>query len=256
MQTFLKFHGAGNDFILIEDFDRTFPISLVPKICDRRLGVGADGLILASYSRRGDFEMIFFNSDGSRPDFCGNGLRCFVHFLQELGYHKSLYKIEIAGKILTVKCKDLKIYTYLPKPKVLFWDVSILNFRCYGVRVGVPHIIVFADSQIDVEAVGARLRNHKIAGEDGANVNFISEIGKEKYQVRTFERGIEGETLSCGSGIGASAFVLHKLNLCKAQLEISTRSGELFEIDIGDAIGICGPSKKVFEGKFSLFSGF
>lgn len=252
MMTFFKFQGAGNDFILIEDFEKSFPYSLVPKLCDRRLGIGADGLILAARSNVADFEMIFFNSDGSRPGFCGNGLRCFVHFLRELGYEKPVYKIAFDERILTVKWEDSKIYTYLPKPRNLFWELPILSYTGYGIEVGVPHIVVFSKSEIDVIEEGKRLRHHELAGPEGANANFVSKINEGQYQIRTYERGIEGETLSCGSGAAAAAYVIHQLGMCQGQVELLTRSGEIFKIDIGEEIGILGPSEKVFEGKFSL----
>lgn len=251
MQTFRKFHGAGNDFILLEDFDKTFSLSLVQELCDRRFGIGADGLILARHSQIADFEMIYFNRDGSQPAFCGNGLRCFVHFLRDLGYMQTEYKIEIAGKILTVKCEGSKIFTFLPYPRIMFWEVPLFSHRAYVIDTGVPHVVIFAHEEIAVHEEGRRMQQHELFQPEGANANFLWKNPHGFYSLRTYERGV-GETLACASGAAASAFVLYQLGLCEKEVKILTRSNEFLEIEIGEEIGVTGPTKKVFEGSFQL----
>ncbi|NGX26094.1 MAG: Diaminopimelate epimerase [Chlamydiae bacterium] len=250
LPTLSKYHGAGNDFILIEDFEKTFSHTLIKQLCDRRLGVGADGLILAQPSSIADYEMVYFNADGSRAGMCGNGLRCFVHFLQDQGYVKPLYKIEVAGKVLTVKCQGSKILTLLPLPKVLEWGVELLSRTVYVVDVGVPHVVVFANGRVNVLQEGGEMRHHEKLQPEGANVNFVWKVHKSCIRIRTYERGVENETLACGTGAAAVAFVAFRLGECKNEMEVVTRSGEILEVCIGKEIAITGPSVKVFDAHF------
>lgn len=249
MLTFSKYHGAGNDFILIEDFEETFSKDLVPKLCHRSLGIGSDGLILARHSERADFKMVYFNRDGSEAAFCGNGLRCFVHFLRDFGKIQKEYRIEIGQKILTVICEGSKIFTFLPIPDILMWEVKLEEHETYVVDAGVPHAVVFALDTVDVLQEGRALRLHEKLAPEGANVNFVKPLSQEKLQLRTYERGVELETLACGSGAASSAFVAHKLGLCGPKVEVITRSDEVLDIEVGKEIKVGGPSVKVFEGQ-------
>ncbi|NGX38571.1 MAG: Diaminopimelate epimerase [Chlamydiae bacterium] len=252
MRTFHKFEGAGNDFILFEDFENHFPESCVATLCHRRFGVGADGLILARHSEIADFKMVFFNADGTTAGMCGNGLRCFVHFLRDLGYVKPLYKIEIAEKVLTVKCNRSKIFTLLPKPYLMDWDVQIENHRVFAVNTGAAHAVIFEDEPIDVLEKGRVLRNHARFAPDGVNVNFVQQMGPNTLRLRTYEKGVEGETLACGTGAAAAAFVAHRLGRCGKEVKVLMRSEEILEITLGEEIEVTGPSVKVFDGQVKL----
>lgn len=246
---FSKYQGAGNDFILIEDFEEKFPKGQVPFLCDRHFGIGADGLILARRSQVADFEMVYFNADGSNATMCGNGLRCFALFLNDLGYKKSLYKIEISGQILTVLYKESLISTVLPVPRVLFWDKKCGNRKVYVVDSGVPHAVIFSQEEVDVEGEGKKIRHHEMFAPSGVNVNFVYQKDLDQLEISTYERGVEGETLACGTGALAAAFVANQLQLCKEEVNIITRSKAVIHVKMGEEMVVTGPSLKVFEGQ-------
>ncbi|NGX59395.1 MAG: Diaminopimelate epimerase [Chlamydiae bacterium] len=250
---FSKYHGAGNDFILVEDFEKTFPHALVKQFCDRRLGIGADGLILAQPSSIADYQMVYFNADGSHAGMCGNGLRCFVHFLRDLG--KLVSKVEVAGKVLTVKCIASKILIFLPLPKILHWKIELLSRMVSVVDVGVPHVVVFADDEVDVLREGRAMRYHEKLLPEGANVNFFWKTKEGNFRMRTYERGVENETLACGTGAVSCAFVANRLGLCDKEVAIQTSSNEILEVRIGNEVELTGPSEKVFDGLWDCKTG-
>ncbi|MDN3505994.1 MAG: diaminopimelate epimerase [Simkaniaceae bacterium] len=239
--TISKYHGAGNSFVILEDFDKVFLPELVPKICIEH---SVDGLILARLSALADFEMVYFNADGSHPAMCGNGLRCFVRFLRDQGVLKSSYQVEVSGKVLTVKCEGEKILTFHPLPRILFWEIELLSKTVYVVDSGVPHVVVFAKEPLDVLQEGGAMRHHEKLKPDGANVNFVT-LKDGKLFVRTFERGVENETLACGTGVIASAFVANRLGHATDAVDVVTRSGEVLSVKIGDEVELLGPTEKV-----------
>ncbi len=250
--SFSKYQGAGNDFILFEDFERSFPESSIPQLCDRKMGIGADGLILLRHSKIADFSMDFFNADGSSAAMCGNGLRCFVHFLRDRKVLQAKYLIEIAGKVLTVKANQSKISTFLSPPRILHWDIEIENHPIFVVDTGVPHAVIFAEEGVDVLREGGRLRYHEKFHPEGVNVNFVTARGDGQLHVRTYERGVESETLACGTGAAAVAFVANRLGYCSEKVEIITQSQESLHVEVGNEIEVIGPSVKVFDGHVYL----
>lgn len=245
LRKFSKYQGAGNDFILFEDFEEDFPMNQIPTLCHRHFGIGADGLILIRKSRLGDFQMVFFNSDGSKVGMCGNGLRCCVHFLLDQGKKMPSYLIEIEGRLLTVKVNHKKISTFLGLPKVLKWREED---NLYLVDTGVAHLVCFAQEEVDVVSKGRQLRQDKFLHPEGFNVNFVWEKGGSALEVRTYEKGVEGETLACGTGAAAAAFVAHKLGKTEKRVAVHTLSKAVLEIELGKEIEVIGPSEKVFEG--------
>jgi len=238
-----KYSGAGNSFVILNDFDKTFLPALVPQICQEH---NVDGLILARHSSVADFEMVYFNLDGTRAAMCGNGLRCFVYFLKNEGFAKSSYQIEVAEKVLTVKREGPKILTFHPLPRILFWEIELLSKTVYVVDSGVPHVVVFAKEPVDVLQEGGAMRRHEKLKPDGANVNFVTPQKEGRLFVRTFERGVENETLACGSGAIASAFVANRLGLSKEAVDVVTRSGEVLSVKIGVEVELLGPAEKVY----------
>ncbi|NGX39464.1 MAG: Diaminopimelate epimerase [Chlamydiae bacterium] len=249
MQKFHKYEGAGNDFILLEDFDEVFPEGEVSYLCQRRLGIGADGLILLRRSSIADYKMVFFNADGSKGAMCGNGLRCFVHFLIDLGRVQPLYKIEVAKKVLTVKAKERKISTFFAPPTIVKWEEGL-----YVVDSGVPHVVLFSRGEVDVEKEGRALRWDLSLHPEGVNVDFVQLVGKDALVLRTYERGVEAETLACGTGAVAASFVAHRLGLTGPFISVRTRSGDQLEVRLGREIELFGPSAKVYEGKVCILS--
>lgn len=249
---FYKYHGAGNDFILIEDFAQNFPINQIAALCQRRFGIGADGLILAQTSKNADFCMRYFNCDGSSSSMCGNGLRCFVQFLSDLGYDQSSYSIEIDGTISSVTKMGLQITTFLEKPGALDEALQFGPWRGHAVNTGTEHLVIFSEGEVDVNAQGKKIRNHELFSPGGINVNFAQILNKEEILIRTYERGVEAETMACGSGAAAVAFVGKELGLCQSNVKVQTRGGSKLEVNILDEIAVTGPTCRVFEGEVSL----
>lgn len=240
---FFKYQGAGNDFILIEDLEETFPLGEVPRLCHRQFGIGADGLILVRTSRLAYARMLYFNADGSAASMCGNGLRCLAKFLyDERGAEGSLL-IEIGKEFLTVKAEGSKISTQFPEPIEIMWEVKDAGDFLYLVDTGVPHVVLFPKGDVDIGKRGKAIRARM-----DANVNFVWPVSPTALIVRTFERGVEGETLACGSGVAASAYVAHKLGLGGPSISVTTKSNEVLEVRLGNPFELVGPAKLAFQG--------
>ena len=223
---FYKYQGTGNDFIMIDDREKTFNIkdhNLISALCERRLGIGADGLILLRNHDELDFEMLYFNSDGMQSTMCGNGGRCIVSFARMLEVFKDetifmaidgVHKAKIAKEGVYLKMQDVtKIEN--------FGDGLVLD-------TGSPHYIEMVDSlsSFDVSKEGRKIRNLSYFKEEGINVNFVSD--KNQIEVRTYERGVEAETLSCGTGVVATAIALNYTNLIEENcVELKTKGGVL-----------------------------
>jgi len=251
---FTKYHGAGNDFIIIEDYSCHFLPLLQKKIstlCHRNLGIGADGLILLQPSSIADVKMLIFNSDGSEADFCGNGLRCVIHYLNQLNSKSSLLKVETLAGVCAGKTSNTLIKASLPKAKILKKEIALkTNHIGYLVDTGVIHLVIFIpnieDANLMKQAKDYRLKYN-------ANVNF-AKIEKSLIKIRTFEKGVENETFACGSGGGAVSLIASKLFNSKNLIPISFRSEEIanYEIDRPIKIWMEGPAKVIFEGKYNF----
>lgn len=203
---FYKYQGTGNDFIIIDNRDLKFNRSdngLVAKLCHRRFGIGADGLMLLQNKTGYDFEMVYYNADGNQSSMCGNGGRCIVEFARTLGLVKEktlFYAIDgeheavVKPNFVTLKMKDVN-------------DVET-NSDFYFLNTGSPHYVAFVNdlTNYDVVHEGKKIRYNNRFKADGTNVNFIEKIGGGLF-VRTYERGVEDETYSCGTGVTAAALV-------------------------------------------------
>lgn len=251
---FSKYHGAGNDFIIIADFSEQFLLtqSHIQKLCKRQTGIGADGLIFVRYADKADFSMSYFNADGSYAALCGNGLRCTGQYLVDQQIGKPSFSIEIGNRILTVKQIREKIFTFLPKPEVKHWALHDQEQLLYVVDSGVPHAVLFYEGEINIMELGQRLRFSPLFYPEGVNVNFVRIVDKKNLEVRTYERGVEQETLSCGTGAVASVFVAHQLGYCYEHVFVHPLSKECLEIQLGEEVAVTGPVKKVFEGQIVL----
>ncbi|MBN3521217.1 diaminopimelate epimerase [Algoriphagus lutimaris] len=254
--TFYKYQGTGNDFVMIDDRSEAFDVSnleLVSKLCNRKFGIGADGLILIRNHPDYDFEMIYFNADGSQS-MCGNGARCAVAFSAFLG-------------IVTFKTHFLAIdgaHDAVIKDglvQLLMGDVSGIESKeqDYFVNTGSPHHIrlVGAVSDYPVYAEGKEVRYSSSYAPGGANVNFVEAISDDELFVRTYERGVENETLSCGTGVTAAALVYGK-DLPAAEIKINTLGGKLSVKFTSKPSGgftdiwLIGPAEQVFSGTIKL----
>lgn len=243
---------------MIDDRNHQFPREnhlLIAQLCDRRLGIGADGLILLDNHASEDFTMIYYNADGHLGSFCGNGGRCVVAFAKLLGLIQThtqfvaadgLHRAQIIGDRVSLHMNEVAQWTVEE-------DFVFMN-------TGSPHHVVFVEdvSTVDVAQEGAVIAHNDFYGEAGTNVNFVSSIDESHIAVRTFERGVEAETLSCGTGVTASAmavFLVHKTS--QTHIEVQTRGG-LLEVEFKPEaqrfthIVLHGPTQRVFSGTISL----
>jgi diaminopimelate epimerase len=254
--SFAKYHGAGNDFVLVDA--RRFPsqfdfAALARRLCDRREGVGADGLILLCSSNNADYKMRIFNADGSEPSMCGNGMRCLFDFVQS----ENELKIETLHGIMKCRRADSEIAVNLGTPRILHWPIELPQGKAFVVNTGVPHAVLFGDD-IDARNVleeGAKIRFDPRFAPVGVNVNFVCIKSKAHIAMRTYERGVEAETLACGTGAAAAAYVALKQYDLSQPISVSTRfqtQALRFKFtpdNLGDLeIEMIGPATKVFEG--------
>jgi diaminopimelate epimerase len=236
---FSKYHGAGNDLIIIDDRPAQFPESreLIQKICHRNYGIGSDGLILLREDSFADYRMVFFNPDGNQVAMCGNGIRCLVHFLHKLGIEKSIYHIATVKKVYPCRRLGEKVVVNMGTPQILQWDYTISDgqrfWKCYVVDSGVPHVIIFTSdlAKEDVGGQGKIIRNLACFSPEGVNVSFIHVTSSDCMHIRTYERGVEAETLACGTAATAASFVARKLGLLSSKVEVFPLSREKIEIN-------------------------
>ena len=254
---FHKYQGTGNDFVMIDDRNNKFDLldtSLVKRLCDRRFGIGADGLILLRLCPEAHFQMIYFNSDGNLSSMCGNGGRCIARFAQHLGiigshctfiaidgmHHASLDNFEV-----TLKMNDVEIVEK--------------NKEFYFLNTGSPHVVKYVEdvNATDVVEEGRKIRNNSRFLIEGTNVNFVS-VENNILKIRTYERGVEDETLSCGTGITAAAIAhaIHSKNIAGSfTTSLVSRGGNLkvsFDFDGKNSftnIHLIGAAEKSFEGE-------
>ncbi|MGZ5196358.1 MAG: diaminopimelate epimerase [Kaistella sp.] len=252
---FYKYQGTGNDFVMIDNRDMQFPKKreLVAKLCDRRFGIGGDGLILLENDDNADFKMVYYNSDGNESTMCGNGGRClvaFAHFLDVFEDRATfeavdgLHEAEINNGIVKLKMIDV---TDIKKDG----DDAVLN-------TGSPHFVQFVKDveHYKVYEQGNRIRNSATYRKEGINVNFAEEIGENEIFVRTYERGVEDETFSCGTGVTASALVyLKDKNHSTVNVKVLGGTLKVYAEQNGDSfrnVWLEGPAKQVFRGKINI----
>jgi diaminopimelate epimerase len=256
---FYKYHGTGNDFIIIDNSNKTIQLTKeqVEKLCHRRFGIGADGLMLMNNAAGYDFGMTYYNADGNPGSMCGNGGRCMVQFAYDTGLHKSeyLFKAVDGDHKATIENNswiDLKMNDV--------GDVETFLYSDFILNTGSPHYVKPAADvkNIDVFKEGREIRYSKRFAQEGINVNFVELKQDEEIFVRTYERGVEDETLSCGTGVTASALVFaHNANGFN-RVNVQTPGGELaVEFDkTGETsfknIWLCGPAAFVFKGEAEI----
>ncbi len=269
---FEKLHGNGNDFVLIDEYANVVvPEAMKPEFarlyCDRRFGIGGDGVLFLSKGEGGDLRMRLVQPDGSEAEMCGNGVRCVAKYAVDRGYAGEAFVVETGAGPVPVEAgydEDDAFEATIGMPDPAFdrsgipaigdgeylEEVDGLEVR--AVNTGVPHAVVFVEDLdgVDLDAVAPAIRRHPSFPE-GANVNFVQVTGPGSIRVRTFERGVEGETLSCGTGATASAAIAHRLGLVGEPVEVETAGGPL-TIGIGRKTTMTGPAETVFSGLISL----
>ncbi|MVM30221.1 diaminopimelate epimerase [Spirosoma sp. HMF4905] len=255
---FFKYQGTGNDFVLIDDRNETFPASdqaLVERLCDRRFGIGADGLILLQNDPNYNFRMVYFNADGAEGSMCGNGGRCIVRFAHDLGL------FERETRFLAV---DGEHTAFISEETVSLKMSEVTGIDNRGgltfLNTGSPHVVQFVDDLefLDVVKEGRAIRYDARFQPGGTNVNFVQPIDGNTLFVRTYERGVEDETYSCGTGVTAVALVAHhQLNMPDPVL-IKTLGGNLRisfnakALEQFDTIYLIGPARRVFAGTITV----
>lgn len=255
---FVKYQGTGNDFILIDNRSgewNDLSVSTVRKLCDRRFGIGADGLIRINSIPGFDFEVDYYNSDGSKS-FCGNGARCSVAFAHELGITAdSVSFMAIDGAHEAVKKEGL---VYLKMNDVVSIDDSQKEFV---LNTGSPHFIHFTENvaDFDIVAYGKQIRYSDTYKLEGINVNAIHQLDDRTFAIRTYERGVEDETLSCGTGVTAAALALGRKNRLTGDFEyrVKSQGGDLsVKFTVSGAgfenIWLIGPAEAVFKGEVNV----
>lgn len=253
-QKFHKYQATGNDFILLDNRLGGFPkkdTKTIARLCHRRFGIGADGLILLESDNSADFRMVYFNADGQEGSMCGNGGRCVVAFAKKLGLIDDsctfiavdgLHSAHFDGDLVALKMGDVSEIE--SKPKYIWLDT------------GSPHHVQFWEDweRLDVRKEGRRLR-YGLYGEKGSNINFVRPLGSHRFEVRTYERGVEDETFSCGTGVTAVTLAMSELGLLEADsAEIETPGGTLevrYRKTDGEYrdIWLTGPCECVFTGE-------
>lgn len=261
--SFSKYSGCGNDFVLIDDREKTFPFvdpKFVANVCHRRFGVGADGVILLQTSDKADYRMRIFNADGSEAEMCGNGIRCLMKFIQEIGIPQSTCSIETLCRIHTVTIDRDIVKVEMGNPTHLTWDLELScgekSITLHSMDTGVPHAVEFVQDiqQIDLDQQGYLVRHHPLFSPKGTNYNAVQLLQNGMISIRTFERGVEGETLACGTGATAAALAAAKRHQLASPIEVKTRSGGIltifFEWEKGHPkhIWMAGPAQKIYKG--------
>ena len=256
--TFYKYQGTGNDFVLVDNRKHTFPAAdeaFVKHLCDRRKGIGADGLILLQDHPDYDFEMVYFNADGRLGSMCGNGARCTVRFARHIGVIEDVacflaadgeHQASVERELIQLKMNDVQGIEQIGED--------------YFLNTGSPHYVRFVEDvqALDVVKEGRAIRYNDRFREVGTNVNFVQRLSEDEIFVRTYERGVEDETQSCGTGVTACALIAGLAGM-KRPLKVKTLGGDLevaFKRD-GDGfkyIYLIGPAKQVFTGVVPLES--
>ena len=237
---FYKMSGSGNDFVIIDNrekiIDENALTQFITRVCRRKMSVGADGFILIEPSQKVDFKWRFFNSDGSLAEMCGNGARCAARFAHLNGIAGPKLSFETAAGIISAQVKDDRVKVKMPNPADLRLDYTIElengPLVVSSVNTGVPHVVILCDhiENIDVLGLGREIRYHPDFAPAGTNVNFICLQDTGDIAIRTYERGVEDETLACGTGSMAAALVAAYKSEMQSPIHVMTRSGEYLNI--------------------------
>lgn len=256
---FYKYQGTGNDFVILDNRQWSYTALTMDKVkflCDRRFGIGADGLMLLNQKTGFDFEMKYYNADGRESSMCGNGGRCMVKFAYDLGMHKSKYCFHAVDGPHEAEIDD--------DGTVSLRMADVQEIRDYQsdfiLDTGSPHYVKIVSDVMDYDVFhrGMDIRYSSEFAKEGINVNFVEQKKADEIIVRTYERGVEDETFSCGTGVTASALVCSHNDVGYNDVTVITRGGKLIvEFDKIDEnsfrnIWLCGPAEKVFEGEIEL----
>ncbi len=262
---FYKLSGSGNDFVLLDN--RGLSLSgdlseLVQRLCARRTGIGADGVLLLEPSDKADFRMRYLNADGGEVEFCGNGGRCSAFMARRLGLAGDRMAFEAGDGLHKAEVNDNRVKLGMSDPKDIslgfLLEVDGKGYAASFADTGVPHVVVQVGGveSADVIGLGRAIRNHHQYQPRGTNADFVEVVDRHRLKVRTYERGVEDETLACGTGCTAAAVVSVLRGLADPPVECLTRGGEVLTVHLrreGDAVAevfLEGQVKLVFEGEW------
>jgi diaminopimelate epimerase len=266
MLRFTKMNGAGNDFILFDNRrgDIELDRNQIAQLCDRHRGIGADGiLLLENPTNRADFRMRYFNADGGEAEMCGNGARCFARFANKIAAKEKI-SFETPAGVISAELKGDLVTLRMTEPADLRLNVELPmaaeNKTIHFINSGVPHVVipVAKIDDADVRREGAGIRYHKMFSPNGTNVNFIEKRGPNQIAIRTYERGVEDETLACGTGIVASALIFAATENATGPITVLARGGDELQVGFARAdegfqnVTLTGPAEFVFEGNIEL----
>lgn len=253
--TFYKYQGTGNDFIIADNrlqiFDKN-DTQRIKELCDRRFGIGADGFILLEDDQNSDFKMVYYNADGNESSMCGNGGRCITAFAKFLGIIKNEAEFIAIDGLHKAKIENNLVHLQMQ---------NVANIQSHAnhmfLDTGSPHHVELVSglNDFDIKSKGGKIRYGEPYNLVGSNVNFVEQLSDHSFAVRTYERGVEDETLSCGTGVTAVALAMHKSELTKAkEVELKTQGGQLkVTFDIAENgyenIWLIGPAEQVFKGE-------
>lgn len=268
MLAFSKMNGAGNDFVVLDNRDQSIQLSQeqIATICQRQRGIGADGLLAVEPAENGaDYRMRYYNADGGEAEMCGNGARCFARFVNELeGGGLETTRFETIAGVIEAEFFGNDVKIQLSEP----FDLSLGNeltfagesMKVHSVNTGVPHAVAFVENRgsVPIREWGSAIRYHDHFSPAGTNVNFVEVLGDSHIAIRTFERGVEDETLACGTGMVACAIIHHELTDESSPIRVEVAGGDTLEVafektpeGVYENVTLLGPADFTFEGSLA-----
>ncbi len=264
--SFWKMSGAGNDFVCLDNRKKTLRPTrkLIERLCHRQFGVGADGLLLLepAKTKAADFRMRYFNADGGEAEMCGNGARCFARFAQRVtGFRKGTLLFDTGAGLVGGEFFGDQVRVELTPPRGMLLNQKITTssgvLTVHSINTGVPHAVVFLPDieKLEIIKLGSELRYHEAFQPKGTNVNFAQILGPGKIRVRTYERGVEGETLACGTGVTAVALIASEVHGFKAPVSVNVQGGDTLKVFFNkldtafSQVKLHGPADFVYQGE-------
>lgn len=274
MLKFQKMNGAGNDFVMLDNRQKNIHLtaSQISRLCDRHRGVGADGVLIVEPAQNGaDFRMRYYNSDGGEAEMCGNGARCFARFAQKIANTAASLNFETQAGVIEAKIADELVTLQMSEPKDLELNQQVTltegsiksgtTLTVHSLNTGVPHAVVFVDhlEKVDVAHLGAELRWHEAFAPKGTNVNFVRQLSSHVIAIRTYERGVEAETLACGTGVVATALIHALVTKIDGPVSVEVRGGDTLNVGfrkVGEHhfadVTLTGPADFAFSGEIDI----
>ena len=263
MLTFTKMNGAGNDFVMLDNRDGSLALekAQIACLCDRHRGIGADGLLVVEPAQEGaDFRMRYYNADGGEAEMCGNGARCFARFAQRVSGSNGDLSFETLAGVIKARFLGENVEIQMSEPHSMRLgdqlELAGEKFTVDSINTGVPHAVVTVEDVdvIDIRKLGEALRHHPRFTPKGTNANFVQRLGTQTIAIRTYERGVEDETLACGTGMVACALLFSEVAGAVSPVKVKVRGGETLEVAFEKSgatwgnVTLTGPADFTFEG--------